>query len=93
MEFLVEITSALPPDMPKSELEALVANEGRRGRELVAAGNIKRIWRIPATWQNVSIWEASDATELHSLVTSLPAYPWITAKVTALGVHPLEANR
>jgi muconolactone D-isomerase len=93
MEFLVEITSAIPPDMPKSELEALVANEGKRGLELVAAGHIKRIWRIPGTWQNVGIWEAADATELHSLISSLPAYPWITAKVTALAVHPLEASR
>ena len=92
MEFLVHITVALPPDMPKHDLETLVAAEGVRGRELVAAGKIRRIWRIPGAWRNVGVWDATDATELHSLISSLPAYPWITAEVTALARHPLESE-
>ena len=63
-----------------------------RGLELVAAGQIRRIWRIPGTSQNVGIWDAADATELHDLISSLPAFPWITAEVTALALHPLESS-
>jgi muconolactone D-isomerase len=92
MEFLVHITSAIPPSMPEAELNALVAAETDRGRELVASGNIKRIWRVPGSRRNVGIWEAVDATELHGLICSLPAYPWIAADVTALAQHPLEAE-
>ncbi|MDX6592686.1 MAG: hypothetical protein QOJ13_1882 [Gaiellales bacterium] len=89
MEFLVHISVAMPADMPKQEWEALVAAERDRGLELVASGNIKSIWRIPGGWKNVGIWEAADATELDELLSSLPAYPWITADVTALAIHPL----
>ena len=39
--------------------------------------------------RNVGIWEAADATELHELITSLPASPWFSADVTALAEHPL----
>jgi muconolactone D-isomerase len=92
MEFLVHITVALPPDMSTHDRETLVAAERVRGLELVAAGQIRRIWRIPGTWRNVGVWDATDATELHSLISSLPAYPWITAEVTALARHPLESD-
>ena len=47
---------------------------------------------IPGAWRNVGVWDATDATELHSLISSLPAYSWITAEVTALARHPLESE-
>lgn len=92
MEFLVHITLTLPADMSTHDREALVAAERVRGLELVAAGQIRRIWRIPGASQNVGIWHAADATELHDLISSLPAFPWITAEVTALALHPLESS-
>jgi muconolactone D-isomerase len=89
VEFLVKITTALPPDMPPAERDKLVAAEMRRGRELIDQGVIRGIWRIPGGLRNVGIWEAVDATDLHEHITSLPAYPWFSAHVTPLAVHPL----
>jgi muconolactone D-isomerase len=87
--FLVQITTALPPDMPKAAREQLIASERRRGLELVDAGVIRAIWRVPGELRNVAIWEADDATHLHEFIMSLPASPWFAAEVTALAEHPL----
>ncbi len=91
MEFLVEIQVNFPPDMPTVELADVAAREAVRGRELQHAGTIVRIWRIPGRRANVGIWQGDDAHAVHEAITSLPAFPWIDARVTALAIHPLEA--
>ena len=88
MEFLVEI--AMSADVPEERREDLVARERERGRELVAAGTIVRIWRVPGRWANVGIWRADDATELHDAISSLPLWPWMTVDVAPLATHYLE---
>ena len=90
VQFLVNIDVRLPGDMPPPERAELLAAERRRGRELVAAGAIVSIWRIPGGLRNVGVWEAADATALHELLASLPLFPWLAADVTALAEHPLS---
>ena len=85
----MQITTVLPPDMPPADRDELVDAERRRGRELMDEGVIRAIWRVPGRMRNVGIWEAADATDLHDLITSLPASPWFSAEVTPLAVHPL----
>jgi len=92
MEFLVRIEVKLPPDMPEQQREALVSAEAQRGRELIEIGLLKRIWRVPGRLANLSLYEAPDATAVHLAITSLALWPWITATVEALAVHPLEAS-
>jgi muconolactone D-isomerase len=89
MEFMVRIDVVLPPDLPDAELEALKAAELARGRELVAAGTLKAIWRIPGGLRNIGVWKAADATALHAAIESLPVYRWLSAEVTPLAEHPL----
>ncbi|HZV72251.1 MAG TPA: muconolactone Delta-isomerase family protein [Conexibacter sp.] len=91
MQFLVEIQITLPPDMDGDGRASLLAAELARGQELVAAGAIVAIWRIPGGLRNVGVWEAADATELHELISSLPLFRWLSADVTALADHPLAA--
>ena len=90
MKFLVGIEVRLPGTLPEAERQELLKAELERGRELVEAGVISAIWRIPGALRNVGIWEAEDATELHEHVASLPLFPWLTAEVTPLAVHPLQ---
>jgi len=91
MEFLVEITVELPPQMGDEERARLRAEELERGRELLAAGSIKSIWRVPGGGlRNVGIWSARDATELQALLESLPLHRWLAAEVTPLAEHPLS---
>lgn len=92
MEFLVDVRVALPAEMEAQQRTALLAAELQRGRELVAAGHIRSIWRIPGALRNVGIWQARDATQLHELIASLPLFPWIAADVTALATHPLNRD-
>jgi muconolactone D-isomerase len=88
MDFLVEIEIAPLPDRRAEEIRAA---EQRRGEELMASGTLREIWRIPGRTANVGIWSASDATDLHAAITSLPAFEWMDVRVTALAEHPLGA--
>jgi muconolactone D-isomerase len=92
MEFLVSIEVRLPPDMDPAARETVLAGETTRGQELMKAGVIVRIWRVPGRLANVAIWQAANATELHELLTSLPVWPYAQIEVTALATHPLEAD-
>lgn len=92
MEFLVQIQVDFPPDMAEEALADVMEREAARGRELRDAGTIVRIWRIPGRRANVGIWRAETADELHAALTSLPAFPWIDARVTPLATHHLEAD-
>jgi muconolactone D-isomerase len=90
MEFLVEIHVALPHDLPAEERARVLEEELVRGRELAGDGTIKAIWRLPGALANVAIWEVSDATELHDLISSLPLYRFSTVEVRALAKHPVD---
>lgn len=91
MEFLVEIAVRVPPHLSPQERARLAQAELRRGRELADAGTILRIWRVPGRTANVGIWSAPNPTALHDAIASLPMFPYLTATVTALATHPLEA--
>lgn len=92
MEFLVEIQVNFPPEMRSEELADVVAREAARGRELQANGTLARIWRIPGRRANIGIWQADSADVLHKAISSLPAFPWIDARVTPLATHYLEED-
>ena len=89
MEFLVHIQVDLPPDMPANEKSKLLEAERERGKELIRAGLLKRIWRVPGRFANVSLYEARDATEVHDAIASLPLFPWLDVHVEPLARHPL----
>jgi muconolactone D-isomerase len=89
VDFLVRIEIDLPAELSAERREAVIAAEEVRGRELLAAGTIREIWRIPGRRSNVAVWQAADATELHALLSSLPLFPWMDAEVTPLARHPL----
>jgi len=92
MEFLVRIDVDLSADMTEARRRELLDAEAERGRELLASGALRRIWRVPGRSSNVSLYAAADATELHALLTSLPLWPWMDVHVEALAIHPLEAT-
>ncbi|HEY2639118.1 MAG TPA: muconolactone Delta-isomerase family protein [Streptosporangiaceae bacterium] len=91
-EYLVDIKVRLPGGLPADERQRLLAAELRRGKELRANQAIQRIWRVPGALRNVGIWSATDATELHELISSLPLFPYMEVAVTPLAVHPVESE-
>jgi muconolactone D-isomerase len=90
VEFLVHIDISLPPEMNPEVRADLLARESARARELIQAGLLVRIWRVPGRLANVSLYRAGGATEVHAAITSLPLWPWMDVHVEALAVHPLE---
>jgi muconolactone D-isomerase len=92
MRFLVRLETTLPPEMPEDERQALLAAELQRGQELVAAGAIEHIWRLPGRLANVGVWSAADPDDLHAALTSLPLWRWMTVQVEALAAHPLTST-
>jgi muconolactone D-isomerase len=91
VEFLVKIQVFTPDSMAADQLSSLVSAERARGKELKDAGVIQRIWRIPGTKNNVGVWKAADASELHSAISSLPLFAYMNVEVTPLATHPLES--
>ena len=90
MEFLVDIRFDLPGEPEDPRRGELVVAERERGRELLASGRLRRIWRVPGARRSVAVWEAPDATTLDEALASLPLFPWMQVEVTPLAVHPLE---
>jgi muconolactone D-isomerase len=88
-EFLVRIHVNIDPSVDAETLDALTAAERTRGAELVREGAIREIWRVPGTRGNVGRWRAENATALHTMLSSLPMFAYMTIEVTALAEHPL----
>jgi muconolactone D-isomerase len=90
-DFLVQVRVNLPAAIEPTVRAELLSAELARGRELVAAGVIYRIWRVPGALANVAVWRAANATVLHDLLTSLPLFLYADISVTALAAHPIES--
>jgi muconolactone D-isomerase len=84
MEFLVEIDINIPPYLDDARREALLEAEVVRGGELADAGMLRAVWRVPGRFANRAIWSA-----LHAALTSLPLWPFMDVRVTALARHAL----
>ncbi len=93
MEFLVHIEIRWPADGDPQRLADLTAAERARGAELVEAGVIRRLWRIPGRRANWGVWEAEDATALHAALASLPMFPYLDVEVIPLAAHPTDPER
>lgn len=93
MEFLVRIVINWPPDGDAVELARLQAAERERAKALAAEGRIRRMWRTPGQRANWGIWEASDATQLHAAISSLPFFPYLAVEVHPLAAHPSDPER
>ena len=90
MEFLARIEQNISPDMDPEGLAAVKAAEKVRGQELVDAGKLRRIWRIPGRRAVFALYRVESTEELHEILSSLPLFPWMDIEVTALSAHALD---
>ncbi|MCW1384088.1 muconolactone Delta-isomerase [Novosphingobium sp. KCTC 2891] len=88
MLFMVEMDVNIPRDFDADEAARLKAAEKARFQELQAAGTWRHIWRVVGHYANVSVFDVESNAQLHDLLTSLPLYPFMTMRVTALCRHP-----
>jgi muconolactone D-isomerase len=88
MLFQVEMDVRIPHDMPRETVEALKQTERARAQELQVQGKWRHLWRVAGRYANVSIFDVEGPGELHDLVSSLPLFPFMEIRVTALCRHP-----
>lgn len=92
MEFLVEVSQDIAPDEDPELMSAVKAQEYERASELVNAGVLKRVWRIPGRRALVCLYDVDGPDELHEALSSLPLFPWLDIEVTALAGHRLDPS-
>ncbi|MCP4967028.1 MAG: muconolactone delta-isomerase [bacterium] len=90
MEFLARIEQDISPDMDPVRLAEVKAAEKVRGEELVAAGKLRRIWRIPGRRAVMALYRVDSLEELHEVLSSLPLFPWMDIQITPLSAHALD---
>lgn len=89
MEFLLKIRVTWPADVGEAERNRVHRLEAEHGAELAKAGFLRRLWRVPGTRDTWSLWDVTDATQLHELLSSLPLWPRLeTLECHAVARHP-----
>lgn len=91
MEFLVHIKLRWSDDMDPELKDRVIRDERAHAAELIKEGHLIRMWRVPCRFENWGLWRADDATQLHEIITSLPANPWMyDINVLPLAKHPVD---
>ena len=57
-------------------------------QELQRQGKWRHLWRVAGRYSNVSIFDVSSAEELHDILSTLPLFPFMEIRVSALCRHP-----
>jgi muconolactone D-isomerase len=82
------MTVQLPHDMPADTAAQLKADEKALAQSLQQSGKWRHLWRIAGAYENISIFDVADNTELHDLLMQLPLYPYMKVEVRPLCRHP-----
>ncbi len=88
MLFLVHMVVDIPKDLPQDEVQAVLAKEKAYSQDLQRSGKWPKLWRVVGEYANYSVFDVESNDELHSLLSQLPLYPYMTIKVTPLATHP-----
>ena len=91
MEFLVTMTTRVPPGTPDAEVDEMRRREAARARELAVEGHLLRLWRPPlqpGEWRTLGLFAASDLDEVEQALASMPLRVWRTDDITPLSTHP-----
>jgi muconolactone D-isomerase len=93
MLFQVEMEVRLPHDMAPAAADELKRVERERAQQLQRDGKWRHLWRVVGHYSNVSIFAVENHEELHAILTSLPLFPFMKIKVTALCRHPSSIHQ
>jgi muconolactone D-isomerase len=88
MLYCVEMTVNIPPDADPAKIDRLKADEKLRSQDLQREGKWPHLWRVAGRYANISILDVADHDELHTILSTLPLFPFMDVKVTALAQHP-----
>ena len=88
MLFHVRMDVNIPVDMPAAVADEIKAREKAYSQDLQRSGKWRHIWRIAGEYANYSVFDVESHDELHTILSGLPLFPYMTMNVTALAHHP-----
>jgi muconolactone D-isomerase len=88
MLFHVRMNVHLPASLAPSDAAALRQAVKDLAQRLQREGKWRHLWRIAGQYANVSVFDVAGADELHTLLTSLPLFPYMQVDVMPLCRHP-----
>jgi len=88
MLFLVHMQVQIPPDADREAIERVKAEEKAYSQNLQREGKWRHLWRVAGEYANYSVFDVESNDELHTLLSALPLFPYMTLKVTPLAQHP-----
>lgn len=78
----------MPRELAPADLERLKQSERERAQQIMRAGKWPHLWRVAGRFANVSIFDVDSIDELHTLICSLPMFPYMDITITPLAAHP-----
>ncbi|AJG21810.1 muconolactone Delta-isomerase [Cupriavidus basilensis] len=88
MLFLVRMDVKMPADMPPAQADEIKAREKAYSQDLQRQGKWPHLWRVVGEYANYSVFDAESNDELHTMLSSLPLFPYMEIHVTPLAKHP-----
>jgi muconolactone D-isomerase len=88
MLYLVRMDVHLPHDMPAAQADEIKAREKAYSQELQRQGKWQQLHRVVGEYANYSVFDVDSHDELHTILSGLPLFPYMTMTVTALARHP-----
>jgi len=88
MLFHVRMNVNLPVAMPAEQAASLKQIEKELAQRLQQEGKWRHLWRIAGQYANISVFDVGSVDELHTLLTSLPLFPYMQIEVMPLCRHP-----
>ncbi|MGN6666766.1 MAG: muconolactone Delta-isomerase [Trinickia sp.] len=88
MLYLVRMDVRLPHDMPQAQAEEIKAREKAYSQALQREGKWQQLHRVVGEYANYSVFDVESNDELHTILSGLPLFPYMTMQVTALAQHP-----
>jgi muconolactone D-isomerase len=92
MLFHVRMNVNLPTTMPPEQAAQLKQDEKALAARLQEEGKWRHLWRIAGQYANISIFDVGSVDELHTLLTSLPLFPYMQIEVMPLCRHPSSSR-
>jgi muconolactone D-isomerase len=88
MLFHVRMNVKLPATMPLEQAAQLKQDEKALAQRLQEEGRWRHLWRIAGQYANISVFDVDSIEDLHTLLTSLPLFPYMQIEVMPLCRHP-----
>ena len=88
MLFMVEMIVQIPQSLDADLVAKIKLEEKEYSQKLQREGKWRHLWRVVREYANVSIFDVASNDELHTMLSSLPLFPYMQIKVTPLANHP-----